>query len=360
VTTEAQGGVEATEPRGEKASSAPGASGPPLSTQVLGALRPVALLTIVGAVLARGLVPALHGFAVGYDRFTNRAQSFAEVLSQLVAVILLATAVMLLVEVVRSRAPLYLRAMSILPAGAVCLLVFGSIESERAFAPVLGVLSVSSSLLAIASGVDAVKQPAAGSLGVVVALAGVSSTLRGLSVLLASRAAHGPVSEGVDGARAVATGAFAIQIMLLVIAVGWITTRAKKVTSPAVVVALALAALATQQALSERGDPGALHFVVRNTVLRLMSRPEPYVPVSVALFVATFTPLLALAVLAHRNQVPALLASLALAVLVGPTAEIPLHSIALVVASLAVTLASRDARGVWAAIASAERSRKAS
>lgn len=354
--------VPASEVVNEKRSGTAGApssaAAVSLATVVLGSMRWVALLTVLGALFARAIVPALHGIAVGYDRFTNRSQTAAEVTTQLVAVVLLGVSIALAVEVARSRAPIYLRALSIVLTGAVSMLVFASIQGERSFTPVLVVLSLSASTIVIAAGVDGLRQPAAGALGAVAILAGVSSSLRTLAVLLANRAALLPRTEGIDWARVFATASFAAEIMLIVVATGWVTTRSKKLTSPAVVVALLLAALGTREALLDTANPSPLFFLVKHGAARLLSRPVPFAPLGVEVFVALFAPLLATAVLLQRRQVPALLATLALLLLAGATAEIPVHAAALVVASLTMTLASRDARGVWAAIASAERARK--
>lgn len=322
----------------------------------LGSMRWIALLAVLGSLFARGVGPSLRGVAVGWDRFTNRAENVVEIVTQLTAVILLTAAVALVVDVARSRAPIYLRATSIVLTGAVGFLLFSSIQAERPFSPVLVALSFASSTLAIATGVDALKQPAAGSLGGVAVLTGVANYTRTIAVLLANRAALLPHTDGIEGSRVVATVSFGAQILLLVLATAWITLRSKKVASPIIVVALALAALATRQALGE-SDAAPLHFIVKHGLGRLLPSPVPFVPHVVELFVGAFGPLLALAVLAMRRQVPALLGSLALLLVAGASSEIPILSAAVVVASLSLTLASRDARGVWAAIAAAERSR---
>jgi hypothetical protein len=270
---------------------------------------------------------------------------------------MLAASVVLVVEVARSRAPVYLRVGSILLTGIQCLVVFASLSAERSPSFLLVASCCAASTIAVASGVDAVRQPPAGSLGVVAVLVGLSSALRAVSVVLANRAALLPRSDGTDWSRVVATAVFGLQALAIIAAVGWLTTRAKRVVSPAVGIALGLAAFATRQVSMEIPDPGPFYFLIKHGAARLLARPVPYVPAMAEVFVAILAPLLALAALTQRRQVPALLGGLALLLIAGTSAEIPLNGMALVVASLSITIASRDARGVWAAIAREERSR---
>ncbi len=320
-------------------------------------MRWLGLAMVLITIFARALAPALHGVAVGWDRFTNRAQQASEILTQFLCVTTLAFAVMFVMDMTRSRAPAHLRVLSLLLTGIGCLVLFASVGGERAPMPFLIASCGASSTLAVLSGLDALRQPAAGSLGVVAILSGLASSMRAISVVLANRAALLPRSDGVDGSRIFATIAFGLTVLLLVIATGWLTARAKKLVSPAVVVALALGAVATRQILVESASPGPIYFLLKHGAERLLTRPVPYVPLALELFVVLVTPLLALAALAQRGQMPALLGALALLLMVGASAEIPLNGIALIVASLSITLASRDARGVWAAIAAQERSR---
>ena len=364
VTSKAEGAPSeakgAAEPKG---TPRPGAGEPSpaplLSVIVLGSMRWIALATVLINLFARAITPGLHGVAVGWDRFTNRAQQASEILTQFLGVTMLALALMLMIEVTRSRAPAHLRVLALLFGGVGCLVLFASAGAERAPMPLLIASCSASSTLAVLAGLDAIRQPAAGSLGAVALLAGLASSMRAMAVFLADRAALRPRSEGLDASRVFATIAFALTVMLLVVATGWLTSRAKKLVSPAVVIALSLGALATRQILVEVESPGPLYFLLKHGAERLLTRPVPFVPLPLELFVVIVTPLLAFAALLQRGQMPALLGGLALLLTVGASAEIPLNGIALIVASLAITLASRDARGVWMAIAAQERSRGA-
>jgi hypothetical protein len=89
---------------------------------------------------------------------------------------------------------------------------------------------------------------------------------------------------------------------------------------------------------------------------RLSPRPEPLVPIAVRFFVAALAPLVAVAVLLSKHLVPGFAAAIALALLVGAAPEVPLHAVALLVASLTLALAAHDERGIWETLTRGARS----
>ena len=346
-----------TEPRatdGGAARVAPssGPSHPNVYALAMGAFRWVALGVVLVTVLARGLAPAFHGFAVGYDRLTDRVEFVAEVATQLGTFVLVSLVVGLVVEVARSRAPIALRIVAIILTALGLLMVASSVGSDRAALLLLLVTCVAASSLAILCGVDAARQPAAGWLGAAPIVAGVASSLRGVAVLVADRAALLPRTEGVEGARVLATIAFGLHAVVIAIALVWLTTRRRIELWVGAGLVVVLSALAAWAFTGERGSAGHLFLLLKLGVGNLLSLPVPLVPVSAEVGLTVASVLVALLAVTARKQVPALVASLGLVCLVGPSAEVPVYALALLAGSLGFTLASRDARGVWAAIQS--------
>lgn len=325
----------------------------------MGSIRWVALGVVVVTLFARALAPAFPGYAVGFDRLTNRVELVAEIATQLVTFFLVVLVVTLVVEVARSRAPLALRMAAIMLSSITALMVASSVGNDRAPLILLLVSCMSASSLAILGGADAVRQPTIGWLGAAPILVGVASSMRAVAVLVAERAALLPRSEGVEGARVLATVAFGLHTSAVLVGLAWLATRGRRASWIGALVAGVVAALVSWSIARDSSDPGHLYLLVKHGVGNLLSLPVPYVPVfaEVSLTVTSFV--LAFFALAQRREVAGVVASLALFSLVGGSGEVPVFALSLVAATLAFTMASRDARGVWAAIQASDPPRPA-
>jgi hypothetical protein len=64
----------------------------------------------------------------------------------------------------------------------------------------------------------------------------------------------------------------------------------------------------------------------------------------------TCAPLLGVAAVFTRGQMPAVIGALALALVARPATDVPLSALALTLAALTTPLAARDDRGMWAVL----------
>jgi hypothetical protein len=90
---------------------------------------------------------------------------------------------------------------------------------------------------------------------------------------------------------------------------------------------------------------------------QLTPRPWPAVPSALLWAQAAIAPVLALATLTVRREIPALLAALALVLLVPGTADVPMLGLCLFLSSVSLALVVRDSKGVWASLEARSRER---
>jgi hypothetical protein len=176
--------------------------------------------------------------------------------------------------------------------------------------------------------------------------------LRIAAVLLAARAPGGAALNLKRIAEAVSGVGLLFDSGAMVMTVGFIASRTKKLTSPSTIVAMGLALLGTRVVLaSSHDDASALSVLLGRATRAFVLRPEPLGPTTLITFVTLLAPALAVAALVSRSRVPAFSGALALALLARGAPDVPLCALVLVIASLSTALAARDQRGMWAALA---------
>ncbi len=133
----------------------------------------------------------------------------------------------------------------------------------------------------------------------------------------------------------------------------WISSRGKKLTSPATLVILALALFFTRQALAgQSSDAHGLDLLCWRAAVRLLDRPDAALPLGFRIFVAFLAPLVALAALLTRGALVPIGAAVALALAARGAAEMPPCALMLIIGALAVALTARDGRALWASLLS--------
>jgi len=293
----------------------------------------------------------MAGVAVGIQSITDALENAGEAISQTFAMACTVVAISTLFAVVRSKLTLPLRIGGMGLGSLVVLLGLGATiypNGEIASA-VLGVSAASVTVLAAR---DVWRAPFARGIAVTLGAAGVASLLRFVSVALAY--ASLPHHEGTaSAARIVATVAFCIDAGAVGTALLWIASRGRKLTSPTTLVALVITFVLTRQALAGGAeDPTAVNVLIRRALDVLVTGPAPHALLAVRFFFTALGPVVAAAALLTRRQMPALTGGVALVVLGRTAPEVPLCGLALMIGSLAVALASRDDRGLWAALLS--------
>jgi hypothetical protein len=313
----------------------------------------LAALAVVAMLLARAVVPAILGSAVGLGGVIRVMQDGSNILSVLTA---LCGAILVVAEVLalqRERAGVVLQIAAVAVTGCVLMLGLAGAVTRLPPAP-KAIIGVASAGLALFVAWDSMRVPFARVTAAVLGAVGLGALLRLAAVALApltreavSAGAAAPLL-GPAVPRAVATFAFALEIISLLFAFAWLAGRSRRLTTPATIAVLVIAFLLTSQALVAPVDGEGLALVtLRRAVEQLLTRPQPFGPRGALVFVAIIGPLLALAALLVRSPLPALGASIALAMVARGATEMPLGALSLVLAAATLSLAARDQRGLW-------------
>lgn len=334
---------------------------PPLALAVLRPLRSYALLMILTMLLARALLPALRGVVVGISDWVERGDIAVGILSQLLA---FGSAVLLgamLVQLSQTDASRMLRYPLVVFGVLVVLATSGSAAVDHPPAVLLVTLAVAASSAAVLAGADALRRPTGGYVGLVWIFAGVASLLRlGSAELLELAIAR--VHEPQIALRAVsisghlATASFAVALVAQLVAMAFVARRGRWALSPQVVVAIGVGFFVARWLSTPPSEHSPSWLVLRGVMEQLTPRPWPAVPSALLWAQAAIAPVLALATLTVRREVPALLAALSLVLLVPGTADVPMLGLCLFLSSVSLALVVRDSKGVWASLE--ERSRQ--
>lgn len=321
-------------------------------------LRPVwavALTAVLATIFGRAVIPALRGAVMGISDFIDSADTIVGTITLFLALILAATIAGLVFELVRSRVALSARVMAVVIALPIVLASSLSVALRLPAIMSLG-LAVGSGTLAIALGMEAMREKSTRRAGIVPCWVGFGSLLRGVGAFAAEHAAtQGRDVESIvsayELARILATAGLAMWGIALVIAASWLAQQEWKLYGARTLVVVLATVVLTRAASAPVDDLTPIWQVVaRRGAQSLLTRPPPHVPDWVSMAIAIAAPLLATALLTLRKVVTAVSGGLALIILVGASAEIPILAMCLIAGSIALVLAGRDPRGVWAAL----------
>jgi hypothetical protein len=90
--------------------------------------------------------------------------------------------------------------------------------------------------------------------------------------------------------------------------------------------------------------------VAYRAVDRLLPLPTAYVWLPYRFVLEACAPLLGIAALTARGQMPAIAGSVALVLFARPSTDVPLSALALALAAVCTPIAARDDRGMWAVL----------
>jgi len=329
----------------------------PIDAPLLFALRPVRALAIVAcasALVAGALVPALHGWIVGISNFIDHADLVAEALSQAFALFLVFAAAALLLQLIKSRAPIALRAVGMLLGSLATFAVLSSVGVARMPMLLHVVVCLCASATALVFGADATLR--GGYAGLVPVAVGLASLLRGVGAYLAEVAADDRrdlerIRTSFETAQLLATVAAALAVLAAGCGLVWLVRRERRRGIAAILSVLAVSLLLAQRAAAPIDDlESAWSVLLRRVTQHLGTRPAPVMP---SFFVALCAVLpvvaaFALATLPRRGRVFA--AGMALALATGVSAEVPVLGLGLVIGALAMSIDRRDPQGVQAAL----------
>ena len=328
-----------------------------------GWLWPVASFVLFAAIASRALLPGLRGSIVGISGLIDVADSGLGVVAQLTAILLLSMTVVLTVQIVRARAPLFLKLLTIFFVGLSFFGTFGAMVTSRSPELVMGVTCLASSSLAIGMGLHAFRVPEVGFVAAAPILVGVASLVRVIGALVADAAAELRVSlDAIVGAFHFATVLATISFGLAALALGvttvWLSRRSGWGGRAVVGLFLVLAIVGAWLAATPSDDlDSPVVVVVRRAVHALLTRPAPLLPPVLPMALVLAAPLVSFAALSVRSGPPVLHAAVALSVLAGDAADIPILGLALGCGAVGLGAFAVDPRGVARMLARADAAR---
>jgi hypothetical protein len=318
-------------------------------------LRAAALTAFVGGFAAAIVQPGVRGNAseqvvVWVDRLTATLAYF-------LLLLLMPLLVWGSVELGRMRgnAPAVTRVVVIVMASAVAMLsglAVRALAFHEQLPPTSGLaLVATAAVAAIVAAYGAVLRPhtrAAAALLLVLAFAGVA---RLGAWELATRANEHADLALFHWSRGLATAGVLFEAMGQLIAVTWLGTRSRLAGQLGSTLAL-LVAFALTWGVAKGVHSGAQpwQYVMHTALADAPGLPPPYGLDAVATFLVPASLLLALVAAAQPNQVTAVVAAVALALVSHGAFDAPLRALCMVVAATWLTVASEDDASMWHAL----------
>jgi len=312
--------------------------------------RVIALLALAAFALGR-LSPALWGTSAGLDRViatTDVAGGFATYLFAFVG--MAATTGALLRTLHAPKLSAFYRFTSVACA-APLVLVLGP-ACYRPVPPGANIaVAMGSATLAVLAAREAVRAPHTRALGVLLLTAGASAGLHVAASVLAWQAGERALYGLAVFARVLATASVVFDALTVFTAFAWLMTRQEKEAVWLARGAVFIACVVAWTAVGASNSYGGFWPSLASRLLtRQVTSPPAYVWAPLRYVLETSAPLLALAVLLVRRQVPALVGALALLLIARPATDVPLSAVSLALAALFGALASRDDRSLWAVL----------
>lgn len=311
-------------------------------------VRGMAIFAVIVVLFGRAFGSSLRGLAVGLGKHAERFEFFGALQSQAFLILGTIVSLGLVLAILRTPAAAFVRFMTVACGGLVTLATLLSMAT-RMPPTTIAISGGLATALALMAAWDTVRVPFARAASIIVGSVGLGAVTRVIAIMLLSR------DRVPAGTRAFAQGVVTVGLMLdalaMIIAVGFVSSRNRKTSSPATLIALGAALIATRLALGGAAeDAGAASVFFERAARALITRPEPLVSQAVMTFFAFAAPALAIAVLVTPTLTPALSGAIALALLAHGSPDTPLCGLMLTIASVATMLAARDHRGIWAEI----------
>ncbi|HKQ68099.1 MAG TPA: hypothetical protein VJT73_02105 [Polyangiaceae bacterium] len=314
-------------------------------------LRLLAIVGLLAFFLGRAIAPALPGAREGLDQIIRYADVAGGFASYLFAFGGLAAAIVGLMLTLRERRLGFSYRIGAVVTGVCVVMLLGPAFREPLPERASIAAALASSVLAIMASREAIAVPRTRALGVLLAAAGGAALLHLAGGVLAWYAGEHALYRLAIFARVLATASVFFDTLALLTAFAWLMTRNRLTTVWTARIALFVAfVLAWGAARAVRDAAPLWQLVTYRALERLLPMPDPYVWISYRYALETCSPLLALAAITARGQIPAVAAAFALALIARPTTDVPLSALALTVAALSSALTARDERGMWAVL----------
>jgi hypothetical protein len=339
---------EATPARDSHESTEASTDAPSDEASALTLVRPIAIFAVVVVLLGRAFGPSLRGLAVGLGKLAERIEMTGAILSQAFLILGTITSLGLVLSILRTPVAGLLRFVVISGGGLVTLATLLSMATRMPEGTLL--LSASlTCLLALAAAWSTRRIPFARASSIILGFIGIGSVMRIIAILIAAQER----APNRHTARHFSTIGLIMDGLAMAVAVGFVSSsnRKRSLSSPTTFVALGAALIAMRLAIGGASEEAGMASVLFDRAARALSmRPEPWGSPALVSFFAFAAPFLAIAVLSTPTLTPALSGAIALALLAHGAPDVPLCGLMLAIASVATILASRDHRGIWAAI----------
>ncbi|HMY18154.1 MAG TPA: hypothetical protein PKA58_17640 [Polyangium sp.] len=339
---------EAVPTRDSEESSEGPNSDPSDDAAALTFVRPIAIVAVLVVLLGRALGTSFRGLAVGLGKHAERLELVGSTLSQGFLILGTIVSLGLVLAILRASVSGFVRFAVVACGGLVTLATLLSMATRTPDGTLLISASLASALALVAAW-NTIRIPFARAASLVVGGVALGAVARVVAIVLLTR---DQVPNGYRlAAQSFSTAGLVLDGLAMAVAVGFVSSRNRKPSSPATIIALGAALIATRLALGGvADDAGSLSILFDRASRALLMRPEPLVSKAVATFFAFAAPALAIAVLATPTLTPALSGAIALVLLAHGSPDVPLCALMMVIAAVATILAARDHRGIWAAI----------
>jgi hypothetical protein len=334
---------------------------PPASPMVSASwlLRTASFVAVAAGAMGVIVAPGLHGNTS--ERVVNFADDLSAVLGYFLGLLLVVLVLWGGVELVRAQGVGLMGRVALIVAGATVVVVLaaglaistngmtsagmkGQLEPRFAVA-----VSAAASIAAIAAAYRAAHVPHTRAVAGILFAFAFAAIARVAAWEIATAAGESASVPLFRLARVLATAGVLFESMGLAIAVTWLATRGKLTGQLGAFVAILAAFVVTLGVVQgQHSDASVLESVLHTALADAFGVPPPYARLeALATMLVPASLLLALVAAIQPNQVAAVIAAVALALVSRGSLDAPLRALCAVVAAQWTTLASGDERAMW-------------
>jgi hypothetical protein len=311
------------------------------------------VLTSIVAIIAKicGVIVAPGARGLAGEDAINFLDTASGAFSYILAALLIALVSSASFELARTRGVhVTARIVAVLFSGLILALCTPAVVGRLSTVPLLA-LAVVTGVVALVSGVFALRAPATRLLGAVLSLLAVCGLLRVVAWETAAVAFERLSKPVLDVSRAFSTFAVVLQALATLLIAAWLGTRSKLRGRILANGAIVLAFLFTWLANRNGDSPSTIEAILRSSLMSAAGVPSPFLVGSIAEFLVPASILLAAAMVAERSQPRAIVTALALALLSNGAFDVPLQALLVTTAAQWAMLAQTEDRSSWIASA---------
>jgi hypothetical protein len=309
-------------------------------------LRVAALVAVAAAIAGVVVAPGVHGNAG--DAIVVASDQAAAILGCFLFLLLVPVIVLGGIELLRTREVSPLAKVVLVGGGAVAIAMSLPALRDRSMPPIPVWLSASAAVTTLVGAYCAARAPHTRALAGVLALVAFAAIARLGAWVLATRAGDAASLAMFAHSRDLATLSVLLEACAQLFAVMWLGTRGRWGGQLASSLALVGAYLLTRGVASGMHSGASPWQAMLHTALAdAPGVPPPYGLDALATFVVPASLLLALVAATLRNQIDAVVATMALTLVSRGSFDVPLCALCAVAAAAWAALAGTDERAMW-------------